>query len=262
MGDGPPRGGTRGGADQFKWDAVKNDKFRECYLGHSVKASTGRWQKGKDIYWYNKKGTLGLDEDIETLKLERDEVKRQEEAMMRQALGLEPREAADRSELEPSEVGRLLRGGGDGEDAADGGAGVGARAGGSGGPARDAYGGVSFEGGERTLADVWRTGPAAGGSAAPLGAGAQPTASAALAPPAGSSGSSSSSNGSDSGERKPKRKSRGDEAGAGKRKHKHKHSRSHGGRKHESRDDEAGAGKRKHSNKHSKKHKSDKRHRD
>jgi|TARA_B100000524_G_scaffold46783_2_gene22235 hypothetical protein len=42
-----PRGGTRGGKDQFKWDDVKQDKDRECYLGHSLHASVGRWQKGK-----------------------------------------------------------------------------------------------------------------------------------------------------------------------------------------------------------------------
>ena len=44
--NGPPRGGNRGGKDQFNWDNVKGDKDREFYLGHSVKATTGRWQKG------------------------------------------------------------------------------------------------------------------------------------------------------------------------------------------------------------------------
>ena len=44
-----PRGGTRGGKDQFNWEDVKGDKDREYYLGHSLKASVGRWQKGKDI---------------------------------------------------------------------------------------------------------------------------------------------------------------------------------------------------------------------
>ena len=44
--NGPPRGGTRGGKDQFNWENVKVDKDREFYLGHSVKATTGRWQKG------------------------------------------------------------------------------------------------------------------------------------------------------------------------------------------------------------------------
>ena len=31
---------------EFKWDDVKVDKHRENYLGHSVKAPVGRWQKG------------------------------------------------------------------------------------------------------------------------------------------------------------------------------------------------------------------------
>lgn len=44
--NGPARGGNRGGKDQFNWESVKSDKDREFYLGHSVKATTGRWQKG------------------------------------------------------------------------------------------------------------------------------------------------------------------------------------------------------------------------
>ncbi|KAL0299134.1 UNVERIFIED_CONTAM: Multiple myeloma tumor-associated protein 2 [Sesamum radiatum] len=41
----PTRGGVRGGRDQFTWDDVKVDKHRENYLGHSIKAPVGRWQK-------------------------------------------------------------------------------------------------------------------------------------------------------------------------------------------------------------------------
>ncbi len=33
--NGPPRGGSRGGRDQFNWEAVKADKDREFYLGAS-----------------------------------------------------------------------------------------------------------------------------------------------------------------------------------------------------------------------------------
>lgn len=48
--NGPARGGNRGGKDQFNWESVKSDKDREFYLGHSVKATTGRWQKGEQVY--------------------------------------------------------------------------------------------------------------------------------------------------------------------------------------------------------------------
>jgi hypothetical protein len=37
---------SAGGRGEFNWDNVKADKDREFYLGHSVKALTGRWQKG------------------------------------------------------------------------------------------------------------------------------------------------------------------------------------------------------------------------
>lgn len=32
----PTRGGVRGGKDQFDWDDVKVDKYRENYLGEGV----------------------------------------------------------------------------------------------------------------------------------------------------------------------------------------------------------------------------------
>lgn len=32
---------------EFSWDEVKVDKHRENYIGHSLKAPVGRWQKGK-----------------------------------------------------------------------------------------------------------------------------------------------------------------------------------------------------------------------
>jgi hypothetical protein len=76
--NGPPRAGSRGGRDQFNWENVKADKDREYYLGHSVKALTGRWQKDKDVYWYTREkdgqGTNNLDAELQAVKAHEEQL--------------------------------------------------------------------------------------------------------------------------------------------------------------------------------------------
>ncbi|WIA30619.1 hypothetical protein OEZ86_000698 [Tetradesmus obliquus] len=112
--NGPPRPGARGGRGEFSWDNVKADKDREYYLGHSVKATTGRWAKGKDVFWYTKAGGAG---GVSNDELEA--VKQQERDMMAEALGLKPKappSSRRQPALEKHEVDKLLKGGAGGDD--------------------------------------------------------------------------------------------------------------------------------------------------
>lgn len=80
----PSRGGVRGGQDQFDWEDVKSDKYRESYLGHSVKAPVGRWQKGKDLHWYTKSGKGN---SAASKQQEKDAIKKMEAEALAVALG-------------------------------------------------------------------------------------------------------------------------------------------------------------------------------
>ncbi|PAV18933.1 kinase phosphorylation [Pyrrhoderma noxium] len=87
----PIRGGTRGGQAEFKWSDVSADKDREHYLGHSINAPTGRWQKNKDVHWYNRE----QNQDDDAKRAEIQKIKKAEAEVMAQALGFAPTNSAE-----------------------------------------------------------------------------------------------------------------------------------------------------------------------
>ncbi|PSC74414.1 Multiple myeloma tumor-associated 2 [Micractinium conductrix] len=114
--NGPARGGTRGGRDQFSWENVKADASREYYLGHSVKALTGRWQKGRDVYWY----TRDVDRGEADAPSELEMVKQHEQDLMMEALGVKPKapKHLKQAQLNKADMLKLLQGTGE-EEAVD-----------------------------------------------------------------------------------------------------------------------------------------------
>ncbi|KAL5733707.1 hypothetical protein ACOSQ2_033399 [Xanthoceras sorbifolium] len=112
----PTRGGVRGGRDQFSWEDVKADKHRENFLGHSIKAPVGRWQKGKDLHWYTRDKKSQSSDDA--LKDEIQRIKEEEEQAMREALGLAPKRASrpQGNRLDKHELSELVKRGSTAED--------------------------------------------------------------------------------------------------------------------------------------------------
>jgi hypothetical protein len=116
--------GSRGGVN-FSWDDVQTSQHRENYLGHSLMAPVGRWQKGKDLSWYAK----GDDKDLkdgetaeEKKARERKEeirrIKEAEEDALARALGLPvpDRNVSGSNAITVGEVNRVVKEAGVGED--------------------------------------------------------------------------------------------------------------------------------------------------
>lgn len=96
---------SRGGRAEFSWDAVKDDKDRENYLGHSLMAPVGRWQRNKDLTWYSKAGA-GTAEDERREEIRR--IKEAEQDALSEALGF-PVEPRMRDVVDQAEVARAIK---------------------------------------------------------------------------------------------------------------------------------------------------------
>ncbi|KAL8734575.1 MAG: hypothetical protein Q9166_001475 [cf. Caloplaca sp. 2 TL-2023] len=80
--------GSRGGRDAFKWEDVKDDQHRENYLGHSLMAPVGRWQKNKDLSWYAKGDSSKAATDAANARAEEiRRIKEAEQDALSEALG-------------------------------------------------------------------------------------------------------------------------------------------------------------------------------
>ncbi|CAF9906617.1 MAG: hypothetical protein ALECFALPRED_002463 [Alectoria fallacina] len=100
--------GSRGGRGEFKWDDVRDSQHRENYLGHSLMAPVGRWQKNKDLNWYAKGDTTSA---AEARKEEIRRIKEAEESALSEALGYGPtiRSNANETPIGQKEVEKAIK---------------------------------------------------------------------------------------------------------------------------------------------------------
>lgn len=83
------RDGCRGGREQFKWDSLKEQEFkdREQYLGVSTKVGLmGKFGRYQVNDWYARKRDTAA-----SIEEERGAVQKYEEELMQEALGLKPK---------------------------------------------------------------------------------------------------------------------------------------------------------------------------
>ncbi|PRP79486.1 Multiple myeloma tumor-associated protein-like protein [Planoprotostelium fungivorum] len=110
------RGGTRGGKDQFNWDDIRGDKFKENYLGQTLKLQQNWWYKGE-----MKHGGKVVEADRTNFSQQMakektkyaDEIralKEREEQLRMEALGLRPKSRVNNEKkLEKHEFQELVR---------------------------------------------------------------------------------------------------------------------------------------------------------
>jgi Multiple myeloma tumor-associated len=125
---GPPirEASVRGGSGRFNWEDVKKDeKFRDTYIGHSLHAPVGRWQKGKDLQWYAKTTPTTAAAAAAAQKAEREaeirKIKEAEEEALAEALGFKVERKVKNEGVSQEELANALKD----EEVVEGGEGLG-----------------------------------------------------------------------------------------------------------------------------------------